>query len=233
MRQRLTSEHPDLVAQRRSVAQLEREVALRPERPGPANGAAGVMSPPPSAPDAGEAALLSQRIAEKEGERRRLLQTLADVQARVDAAPAHEAEFATLSRDYETLQKMYANLLTKAEEAKIAASLEQGEIDQQFRLLDPARVPDRPFRPNRLRLLALALLGALGFAVVVGSVLEARDASIYDDADLRFISGLPLLGTVSEVVTETQRRRRRLATAALLLAPLLAGAAGWMWWWRA
>ena len=145
---------------------------------------------------------LTERIAEKEAERQRLLQRLADLQARVDAAPAHEAEFVTLSRDYDTLQKLYATLLTKAEESKIAASLEHRQVDQQFRLIDPARVPDRPFRPNRIRLLALGLVGSLGLAFLVGGVLEARDASIHDDKDLRFVSDIRLLGVVSEIVTE-------------------------------
>ena len=224
-----TGDHPDILAQQRLVSNLERELAALP-RPATTASATPAAAQPPVAD---ETAMLIQRIAEKENDRRQLLKTLADLQARVDAAPEHEAEFATLSRDYDTLQRLYASLLTKGEEAKIAASLEHRQVDQQFRLLDPASVPDRPFRPNRRRLLALALLGALGCAVLVGSVMEARDAAVYDDKDLRFVSDIHLLGIVNEIVTDTQRRRRRLATAALVLAPLIAGAAGWVWWWRA
>ena len=229
---RLTNEHPDVVEQRRVVNDLERAVASRvTTRPTGSEAPAGAtaLARPPAVD---ETAPLTRRIGENEAERRRLMQTIADLQARIDAAPAHEAEFATLSRDYDTLQKLYANLLTKAEEAKIAASLEHGQVDQQFRLIDPARVPERPFRPNRLRLLAFGLLGSLAFALLVGCVLEARDASVHDDADLRFVSDVPLLGIISEIVSEKQRRRRRLATVALFLAPVLAGAAGWAWLWR-
>lgn len=229
LRSQFTDDHPDIIAQRRHVDDLEREMAARP-RPAVTTGASAAAA---AAPAADETATLIQRIAEKEVDRRQLLKTLADLQARVDAAPEHEAEFATLSRDYDTLQKLYATLLTKAEEAKIAASLEHGQVDQQFRLLDAARVPDRPYWPNRMRLLALALLGALGCAVLAGCVMEARDAAVYDDKDLRFLSNIHLLGIVNEIVTDDQRRRRRLATAALFLAPLIAGAAGWLWWWRA
>lgn len=227
LQKRLTREHPDVIQQRQVVSDLEKAVAARRATSPPNNAAPRSAAPPPD-----ETASLTERIAEKEAERQRLQQRLADLQARVDAAPAHEAEFVTLSRDYDTLQKLYATLLTKAEESKIAASLEHRQVDQQFRLIDPARVPDRPFRPHRIRVLALALLGSLGLAFLVGGVLEARDASIHDDTDLWFVSDIQLLGVVSEIVTKKQHTRRKLATLALFLAPVLAGAAGLVWWWR-
>jgi polysaccharide chain length determinant protein (PEP-CTERM system associated) len=230
LQERLTPKHPDVIRQRRVVSDLEKAVAARPAPSLPPQAA-----PRPAAPHSDEIASLTRRIAEKEAERQQLLQRLAGLQAKIDAAPAHEAEFATLSRDYDTLQKLYATLLTKSEEAKIAASLERRQVDRQFRLIDPARVPDRPFRPRRLRLLALGLLGSLGLAFLVAGVLEARDASIHDDADLRFVSDIRILGVVTEIVSEKQRARRRLAALALSLMAVLVAAAGlasWVWWWR-
>ena len=47
-------------------------------------------------------------------------------------------------RDYTTLQAQYTGLLGKSQDAKVAANLERRQIGEQFKLLDPARLPQRP-----------------------------------------------------------------------------------------
>ena len=64
--------------------------------------------------------------------------------------PARETELAELTRDYTTLQQIYSDLLAKNEESKVAANLERRQIGEQFKLLDPARLPEKPISPNRL-----------------------------------------------------------------------------------
>ena len=59
-------------------------------------------------------------------------------------APTRESELVELTRDYATLQGLYSSLLAKKEESKIAANLERRQIGEQFKLLDPARLPERP-----------------------------------------------------------------------------------------
>ena len=57
-----------------------------------------------------------------------------------------------LTRDYETMQRMYTSLLMKSQEAQVAANVERRQIGEQFKVIDPARVPERPYSPDRLRL---------------------------------------------------------------------------------
>ena len=71
--------------------------------------------------------------------------------------------------EYDTLATIFKDLLTKRENAKIAANLERRQIGEQFKLLDPARMPERPFTPNR-QLMALIGAGAglgLGLAMLL------------------------------------------------------------------
>lgn len=64
--------------------------------------------------------------------------------------------------EYEELQGAYRELLGKRQQARIAANLEVRQIGQQFRILDPARIPTRPEGPGRLTII---LFGAgAGFA---------------------------------------------------------------------
>ncbi len=47
---------------------------------------------------------------------------------------------------------MYTNLLMKSQEAQVAANVERRQIGEQFKVIDPARVPERPYHPDRFRL---------------------------------------------------------------------------------
>jgi len=65
--------------------------------------------------------------------------------------------------DYEMLTATYKDLFAKREQARVAANLERRQIGEQFRLLDPARLPERPISPNRTN---ITLLGAVaGFCL--------------------------------------------------------------------
>ena len=53
-----------------------------------------------------------------------------------------------LTRDYDTLQNIYTSLLAKREDSKMAANLERRQIGEQFKILDPARVPGAAVQPE-------------------------------------------------------------------------------------
>ena len=138
----------------------------------------------------------------------------ATYQARAEAAPTRETELIELMRDYSTLQELYAGLLGKNEESKLAVNLESRQIGEQFRILDPARVPERPFSPNRLRLNSLGTLAGTALGLGLIFLLEWRDTSLKNDDDVLIATGLPVLAFVPVLVTRADRqrtRRRRMA----------------------
>ena len=81
---------------------------------------------------------------------------------RLDAVPALESELTELTRDYATLQEQYTTLLRKSEESKIAVNLERRQIGEQFKVIDGARLPERPISPNRVQINLMGLLAGLG-----------------------------------------------------------------------
>ena len=70
--------------------------------------------------------------------------TIATYQRRIAVVPTHESELTELMRDYDTLEKTYTSLLTRKEDSKISADLERRQIGEQFKILDPAREPEKP-----------------------------------------------------------------------------------------
>jgi polysaccharide chain length determinant protein (PEP-CTERM system associated) len=150
---------------------------------------------------------LDRQIAEKVEDEKRLRAVSGTYQARAEAAPARETELVELTRDYTTLQTMYTNLLSKKEESKIAANLERRQIGETFKLLDPARMPERPFKPNR-QLINLAGI-AIGLAVglVLVAFFEYRDTTLRTDDEVTNVLGLPVLAVVPLMHSDVERRR--------------------------
>src|SRR5204863_6425387 len=81
--------------------------------------------------------------------------TIDHYEQRVENVPKRQEEFQALSRDAEALKERYNSLLKRYEEAQLAASLEQGQKVEQFRILDAAFPPREPAAPSRVRLFAI------------------------------------------------------------------------------
>ena len=115
--------------------------------------------------------------------------------------PRREQEYKELARDYETTRELYQSLLKRHEEAQIAESMEQRQKGEQFRIIEPAVASWQPIA-NRLRLVAMALVLALGVAAAAVVLAEQVDTSFHTVDELRAHVSLPLLGSIPRIVTD-------------------------------
>jgi hypothetical protein len=236
---RLSEKHPDVIRLKRLIADLERQVAAD-ELQRPLSPEAG-QTPAVTSEEArrrdrlremrAEIESLDRQIVFKESEERRLRGEINAYQSRLEAVPGIESEWVALTRDYDTLQESYKELLAKSENSRMAASLEQRQIGEQFRLLDPPRVPLKPYSPNRIRINAIGTVAGLGLALLLIGLAYYRDSTMRSEADLLGAIDLPVLGLLPFVTTEAdlsrQRRRRGLVVAAVAAVGLATGALFW------
>jgi succinoglycan biosynthesis transport protein ExoP len=215
MQQRLKPEHPDIAIQQRRVHDLENQAeqeALQtplstsaPARPTSAQAAQAARQRKIAELHA-RMEDLDKEISDKSAQEKQLRVIVAAYQARVDAVPTRESEMIELTRDYTTLQANYGNLLAKREDSKIAANLERRQIGEQFKLLDPARMPERPFSPDRRAINWMGLLGGLGVGLGLIALLEYRDASFKTDEDVTRVLTLPVLAVVPLMQSEQEKK---------------------------
>ncbi len=219
---KLKPEHPDVRKQRRAVEELRKRVeAQQLEQTLTARPTAVVNLDPLKRKRLVDARAemdnLDRQMAAKIAEEGRLRAMLATYQQRIEMAPVREAELASLTRDYETLQQTYRSLLQKKEESQISANLEKRQIGEQFKILDPARMPERPTSPDRPRLYAIAILAALGVGFAFAASAEYLDRTLRTETDVRAALNLTVLAIVPNMRNERlhgRRLRRRLAFGA-------------------
>jgi capsular polysaccharide biosynthesis protein len=99
--------------------------------------------------------------------------------------------------------------MSKNEEAKIAANLERRQIGEQFKILDPARMPERPFSPNRSRMTLFGLVGGLALGLALVLLLEYRDRTFRFDDEVARVLSLPVLAVVPIMLADADRRSQR------------------------
>jgi uncharacterized protein involved in exopolysaccharide biosynthesis len=152
---------------------------------------------------------LRRSLETRKNEDERLRQVVGSYASRIEAAPQLEAQLTELMRDYQTIQDQYTSLLRKSEDSKIAVNLERRQIGEQFKVIDGARLPERPFSPDRLRMNLLGLLGGLAFGLALVALLEYRDTSFRTDEDIVTALALPALAVIPKMISSAEARRMK------------------------
>jgi len=207
-------EHPDVLKMQRVIKGLEAKVGSETADPDkqPSQSEATRRSRIKDLRD--ELEQVTRQITLKESEERRLRGVVANYQRRVDIVPTRESELTELTRDYTTMRDMYSSLLSKKEESGIAANLERRQIGEQFKLLDPARLAEKPYSPNRLAINLAGMAGGLAVGLLLITLIEYRSATFNTDEEITSVLALPVLATVPFMQShheETSARRRRIA----------------------
>ncbi len=214
---RLKPDHPDIRIAKRTIRDLEEKAAAETlEQPiSPSSGAPRGTSPAEIARAAkvadyqAEVESVGRQIAAKQEQEKALMVAMAGYRTRLEASPALESDLTSLMRDYSTLQATYQSLLSKSQEAKVAANLERRQIGEQFKVIDNARLPQRPMSPNRLRIDLLGAFAGLGLGLGLAGLLEYRDSSLRSEEDVILALALPVLALVPTMMTRSERRQQR------------------------
>jgi polysaccharide biosynthesis transport protein len=215
-----TDNHPDMIALR---SQLAAAIA---SGGGRSAGSAATQNPvyvtlrSMQAEKQGTVAMLSSRKAQLTAE-------MSQYQAKMAAAPEVAAEQAQINRDYDILKSQYDKLLQDREDIRLRGDVQTQTDPVKFRVIDPPSVPGSPSAPNRPLLLLGMLLAGLGIGAAIAFGLGQLHPTYTTAAKLERVSGLSVIGAITEVVSPKIRRDRR-KKLRLFFAGLGGLAAVWM-----
>ena len=126
-----------------------------------------------------------------------------------ESIPKQEQELARLVRDRQVNEDIYAMLLERLQTASISKQLESSENKTKFKIIEPARLPLTPVKPNKFKVDLLGLV--LGGMAGIGSVylMEFNDKSFKKPEELKELFDLPVLGSISKIITEQDVEKKK------------------------
>jgi polysaccharide chain length determinant protein (PEP-CTERM system associated) len=210
---RVTEKHPDIGKTRAEIADLEAVLKTAAAGYGKAN----------EPPDNPVYISLSIQLTNTRSEIKSIQRQLQDLEVsaaayrqRIAASPAAEGQYNELVAARTTTQAKYNDLKSKLMEARVATGMEKEQKGERFTLIDPARLPQKPFKPNRLAIVLIGLVLGIGAGVGFSALKEFADDSVHNLDRLEFEIQLPVLTAIPVIMTLadlTRRRRQRFALA--------------------
>jgi polysaccharide chain length determinant protein (PEP-CTERM system associated) len=149
---------------------------------------------------------LNLGIKTLKNEDRIIKEKISNYQSRVEMAPKLEQELASLTRDYKNTKGAYDELMKKRLEAAQSEKLEITQQGEQFKVLDPAKVPLKPFKPDRLKILLIGLMLSLGLGGGLVFLIEYLDQSFYSVKDIESYLELPVLASIPLASTQNHEK---------------------------
>ena len=200
-----TDQHPDMVALRDELGRTPSSGSGNAARPGPAIVTANPMY-----------VSLRSMLAEKQAVASSLASRKAQIQGQINAVLAQQAsnpevtaEQTRLERSYQVLKVQYDKLLADRDDVRLRGDVQTQTASAKFSVIDPPSAPKTPSTPNRPLLLTAVLLAALGGGAGAAFAMGQLQGSYATPSALAKASGLPVLGSIHEVLTQDQRTERQ------------------------
>lgn len=195
-KQKYSDDHPDVIRLQQSVMSVERGLQN-------ASVSGSRSNSIKSAPDNPRYVSLKTQLDTAQSnltsERAKLVQLnekLSEYETRLFQTPEVERDYLLLTRDYDNARRKYNEIKDKQLEARLAIELESSSKGERFTILQSAYLPSSPERPNRIGILMLGFLLAVGGGIGIVTIREYMDRTIYNVTDLVAAFRAPPLVTI-------------------------------------
>jgi polysaccharide chain length determinant protein (PEP-CTERM system associated) len=192
-----TPEHPDVVKTKSQIEELKRKIANGPE---PKVTAPAQASPLRDTPQMQQLrAKIKQddvSIADLTRHQAAIQDQIHSLQFHVQSSPIVEQQLKELTRNYQTAQDNYNDLLKKQQKSTMAGDLEHQQQSEQFRILDAPSLPVKPSFPKMSIFVGGGFGAGLVLALAIMYLIAMSDKAMYSERDVETCLKLPVLTMV-------------------------------------
>jgi len=209
---RYTDDYPDVIKAKADVAALQKRISEGSElknAPGPDEIKKSSVEPAQITQWRGQVHTAEQIMAEKAREQEQIKKQIGIYQSRVQGSPVVEEQYKELTRGYDTALASYNDLLKKRDASAMSGDLNRQSQGEQFQVLDPANLPDKPAFPDRPKFALGGLGGGLALGLGLAFLMEMRDSSMRTERDIEFVLRLPVLAMVPDIGPLAGRTSKR------------------------
>ena len=188
LQSRYTEKHPDIVRTKKRIADL-----------GKSKETTTVKNDPRYRELKAALAETDRQILRFRQEGAKINAQIGQYRGRVEGATQREQEMASMLQEYNNTRLQYDTLIKKSEEAQQAENLERRQKGEQFRVIDPARMPEKPVQPDIPKVLLIGLFAGLGCGLGGIFIREQLDRSFHDPEDAEVTLGLKVLANIPRI----------------------------------
>lgn len=227
---RYTDKYPDVIRLKGEIAELEKK--LKSDGTEVMNAGSGMASGPEQKKEPvavngtqlkdlkGQYDQANLEIRHLEERQKQIAVQMKSYEGRVENAPLREQQMLELMRDYESTKQQYQSLLDKKLNAQISENLEKRQKGEQFRILNPARLPTKPYKPDPFRIILMGLAVGLFSGGGTAYLREMMDKSFKKAEEVESVLSLSVLASIPNL-RESIKRKRKSARMAEKLDPIL------------
>ncbi|MEN6318128.1 MAG: GNVR domain-containing protein [Syntrophaceae bacterium] len=195
LRSKYRENHPDVVATKKKLTDLEKKKDK--------DGFSSIVKRDPRYQELKSQLMLTDlEISRFRAEESNIAGQIGKLRGRIEQTPAREQDMASLMREYESTKEAYEKLSKKNTDAQQAENLEKRQKGEQFRVVDPAKKPEKPFSPDILKILQIGLAAAIGGGLGIAFIREQMDQSFHDVGDVEASLGLKVLAAIPHMGEE-------------------------------
>ena len=208
-----TDQHPDVVRLKGMITEMESKepVSVTPDAQR-SSGANSDTLQSISSPFLREAVRrrmeAEANIAGIQMEVNQINQQIREYRLRIERTPQREEQLASLNRDYNNIRQAYDSLLTRKVEADMAINMQKKSKGEQFRIIDFAKLPEKPVSPKMNILLMVFTVVGLGTGAGIVFIYEFFDQSVRKPETLQARLSLPVLMVMPAMELVPRRSRR-------------------------
>jgi uncharacterized protein involved in exopolysaccharide biosynthesis len=222
LKSRFTDAYPDVIKTKAEIEKLQKQIDAARSEPN----TGGIK------PDNPAYITLASQLASTQADIQSVKRNIVELQKkgdtyrkRIEATPKVEEYYKSLLIERDNTQAKYDDLSRKYMEANVAHGLEKEQKGERFTLIDPARLPEKPYKPNRMAIMMIGLILGVAAGAAAVSVQEFTDHSIRGADELALETSLPVLAGIPEIVTpkDLKRKNKLLLLKAVTAAVVVLG----------
>ncbi len=225
MKSRYSDAHPGVKALKREIRDLKVQLAKAETAP-----KADAVQAQPTNPAyislKGDLDRIAVSIESLKREKKRVNDQIKEIYAKLQAMPDVAKNYNEMNEDLTNAKLHYSQLQQKLLAAAVSESMEENKLGETFQVVEPAFLPETPYKPNRLAIMLIGMVLGLGMGIGLAAIREFADVTIRDAEGLEKVTGVPVLSVISTIgekdEPEKRNRRKLLAVGAVVVAGILA-----------
>jgi uncharacterized protein involved in exopolysaccharide biosynthesis len=226
-RQRYGEDHPDIKRIQRNIESLEARI-----KSGESADATLASDSPMAVQLQTQLNATDTQIAAMQQRGLELRRKMTDLESRMSSSPQVEKEYTAVTRDLDSARAKFQDLLKRQMDAEVSESAIANGTADKFHVKSDPSLPDKPAKPQRIAILAVAIAFAMVAAmssIVFAQLLDPTVRGVRDIRDILDVTPLTAVPVIERTGRNPHRKMRwAFSRAAAVVLIVVGGAAAFI-----